>query len=133
MSTLRNVKLNPIKDRVLVSDMEFGEMKTKGGLIIKSDDGKAHGVKPRWGKVYAIGPDQKDVKVGQWVLVEHGRWTRGIDLINNDNGEETTTTIRMVETKAMLCISDEKPNTSYLGKEFSDGPADIRPEEFGAN
>lgn len=133
MSTLRNVTVKPIKDRVLVSDMEFGEMKTAGGLIIRSDDGKAHGVKPRWGKVYAIGPEVKDVKVGQWVLIEHGRWTRGVEIIEDVNGEEVKTTIRMVENKSMLCVSDEKPNTSYLGKEFADGPAEIRPEEFGAS
>lgn len=132
MPTLKNVNIKPIRDNVLVSDMEFGEMKTKSGLIITSDDGKAHGVKPRWGKVFAVGPEQKDVEVGQWVLVEHGRWTRGIELIDEADGEEVKTIIRMVETKAMLCISDEKPNTTYIGKEFSDGPAEIRPEEFGA-
>jgi len=132
MPTLKNVNIRPIRDNVLVSDMEFGEMKTKSGLIITSDDGKAHGVKPRWGKVFAVGPEQKDVEVGQWVLVEHGRWTRGIELIDEADGEEVKTIIRMVETKAMLCISDEKPNTTYIGKEFSDGPAEIRPEEFGA-
>lgn len=133
MGTLKNVTIKPIRDKVLVSDMEFGEMKTAGGLIIRSDDGKAHGVKPRWGKVYAIGPEQKDVKVGDWVLVEHGRWTRGIDLITEDeHGNEIKTTIRMVENKAMLCITDEKPNEAYIGREFTDGPATIRPEEFGA-
>jgi len=132
MSTLRNVTIKPIKDKVLISDMDFGEMKTAGGLIIQSDDGKAHGVKPRWGKVYAVGPEQKDVEVGQWVLVEHGRWTRGFDLVNDVDREEVKTTIRMVENKAMLCISDEKPSDAYLGKEFADGPAEIRPEEFGA-
>ena len=132
MPTLRNQKITPIRDKVLVSDMDFGEQKTKGGIIITSDDGKAHGVKPRWGKVYAVGPEQKDVKVGEWVLVEHGRWTRGIDLIEDSNGDEVKTTIRMIENKAMLATADEKPDTAYIGKEFSDGPAEIRPEEFGA-
>ena len=133
MPTLRNQTIRPIKDRVLVSDMDFGEQKTAGGIIINSDDGKAHGVKPRWGKVYAVGPEQKDVKVGEWVLIKHGRWTRGIDPIDDVDGVEVKTTIRMVENEAMLATSDEKPDTSYIGKEFSDGPAEIRPEEFGAN
>ena len=35
-----------IGDDVLVSDMEFGEIKTEGGSIISSDDGKGHGVNP---------------------------------------------------------------------------------------
>lgn len=132
MNPLKDVKIRPIRDKVLVTDMEFGEMKTAGGLIITSDDGKAHGVKPRWGKVYAVGPEQEDVQVGQWVLVEHGRWTRGMDIIETDeNGEEVKRTIRMVENKAMLLISDEKPNTAYIGTEYSNGSGvDIKPEDF---
>jgi co-chaperonin GroES (HSP10) len=132
MNPLKDVKIRPIRDKVLVTDMEFGEMKTAGGLIIKSDDGKAHGVKPRWGKVYAVGPEQTDVQVGQWVLVEHGRWTRGMDIIETDeNGDEVKRTIRMVENKAMLIISDEKPNTAYIGAEYSNGSSvDIKPEDF---
>jgi co-chaperonin GroES (HSP10) len=133
MATLRNKTIKPIKDRVLVSDMDFGEQTTKGGIIINSDDGKAHGVYPRWGRVFATGPEQTDVKVGEWVLVAHGRWTRGMDLVNDVDGEEVTTTIRMVENEAMLAISDEKPTGHQIGKEFTDGPATIRPEEFGAN
>ena len=38
--------ITPIHDRVLVSDMDFGESKTKGGLIIGSDDGHTRGIKP---------------------------------------------------------------------------------------
>ena len=70
--------ITPLKKRVLVSDMHFGMTKTKGGIILQDDDGTADGVHPRWAKVYAIGKDQKDVKVGQWVLIAHGRWTRFI-------------------------------------------------------
>lgn len=73
-------KLMPLRDRVLVSDMEFGEEVTTSGIVIQSDNGKAHGVKPRWGKVWAVGPEQKDVKVGDWICVEHGRWTRTFEV-----------------------------------------------------
>ena len=37
-------KVKAIGDKVLVCDMDFGEQKTKGGLIISSDDGKSRGV-----------------------------------------------------------------------------------------
>ena len=43
--------IKPLKKRVLVSDMHFGETKTKGGIILTDDDGSEGGIHPRWGKV----------------------------------------------------------------------------------
>jgi co-chaperonin GroES (HSP10) len=97
--------LRPLNDNVIVIDMNFGEQVSKGGIVITSDNGKAHGVHPRWAKVYAVGPEQTDVKVGQWVLIEHGRWTRGIK-IEDAEGEKI---IRKAEVKSMMMVSDEQP------------------------
>ena len=58
----KKLKIKAIHDNVLIIDMDFGEQKTSSGIILKSDDGKVHGIKPRWGKVYKIGPEQTDVK-----------------------------------------------------------------------
>ncbi len=99
--------LRPLRDRVIVSDMQFGMEKTAGGIVLLSDDGKTQGIKPRWGKVFAIGPDQKDVKIGEWVLVEHGRWSRGT-IYENDKGDEIE--IRLVDNNAILLSSAEQPN-----------------------
>ncbi len=104
-------QIKPLRNNVLVVDMECDEQRTTSCIIITSDNGKSHGVKPRWGRVWAIGPEQQDVKVGEWVYVEHGRWTRGITV--EENGEELT--IRMVEPKAILLQAEEKPNDVYLG------------------
>ena len=103
-------KLRPIADGVIVIDMNFGEQKTQSGLIIQSDNGKTHGIHPRWAQVYAVGNEQQDVKVGQWILVEHGRWTRGIK-IEDDEGEKI---IRRVDTKCMMMVSDEPPPDDVL-------------------
>ena len=73
--------ITAIKDHVIVSDMNFGERVSKGGIIKLEADGKVEGIHPRWGQVYSVGPLQKDVKVGEWVLVKHGRWTRGVDIV----------------------------------------------------
>lgn len=97
-------KLNPLHDNVLVTEMNFEFRVTTSGIILPSDDGKNSGIRPRWGKVYAIGPKQTDVKVGQWILVDHGRWTRGIDIID-ESGERKT--IRKVDLKDILAVSDE--------------------------
>lgn len=104
------VKLRAILDHVLVTDMEFGEITTASGIVLKSDDGKAHGIKPRWGKVYAVGPDQKDVSVGQWVLVEHGRWTRKFEIYD----EFGPRTIHRVDVDGMMLVSDTAPSKEDL-------------------
>ena len=37
---------------------------------------------PRWGRVYAKGPKMMTTTpVREWILVEHGRWTRGCKII----------------------------------------------------
>lgn len=99
--------IKPLKDNVIVSDMDFGIERTASGLYIPSDDGKRQGIRPRWGKVWAIGPDQKDVNVGDWILVEHGRWTRTIEY-ELDNGSKLD--LRMVDNNAIMMISDSKPS-----------------------
>jgi co-chaperonin GroES (HSP10) len=103
-------KLRPIADGVIVIDMNFGEQKTQSGLIIQSDNGKTHGIHPRWAQVYAVGKEQQDVTVGQWILIEHGRWTRGIK-IEDDEGEKI---VRRVDTKCMMMVSDEPPPDDVL-------------------
>lgn len=99
-------KLKALHDHVLVTDMDFGEIKTQSGIILRSDDGKSHGVKPRWGKVYVVGAEQKDVKVGQWILVEHGRWTRKMII---DDGEGVKN-VHRVDVNGIMAVSDEPPS-----------------------
>lgn len=112
MNTVKG-KLIPLKSNILVVDMDFSEQKTSSGIIIRSDDGKGHGVKPRWAKVWAVGPEQTDVKVGSWVYIEHGRWTRGVTVEDNDK----EFVIRRVDPDSILLESDTKPLDVYLGQE----------------
>ena len=69
-------QLEPLRDAVIVTDMEFDQRITQAGLILPSDNGTSLGIRPRWGRVYAVGPEQKDVTVGQWICIAHGRWTQ---------------------------------------------------------
>jgi len=104
-------KIMPLGDKVMVTGMEFGMTKTSSGLFIPSTDGKTTGIHPRWGKVYAIGPDQTDVEVGQWILIEHGRWTRAIKVVEEDGREIK---IQMIDNDAIMVISDEQPATGDI-------------------
>ena len=106
--------IRPIHDRVIVRQMHFGEMVTKSGLILGSDDGKELGIKPRWGKVYAKGHENKDeFNVGDWVLVEHGRWTRGFNMELPD--EDEVAVLRTVDASGILAYQKEEPNVAYIG------------------
>ena len=98
--------ITPLKKRVLVSDMHFGETKSKGGIILIDDDGSESGIHPRWAKVYAIGNKQEDVKVGQWILVSHGRWSRGFKV----RKEGVELEVRMIDENDILLLSDEEPD-----------------------
>ena len=109
---VRTMKIRALHDDVIVKDIDFGEMVTAGGIVIQSDDGKSHGVKPRWARVWAIGPEQVEVKLGEWIYIEHGRWTRGIKV--EENGEDIV--IRRVDTDAILLQAEEKPNDVYMAK-----------------
>lgn len=100
-------KLRPLGSKVLISNMNFGMEKTRSGILLHSDDGKSSGIHPRWGKVFAVGPEQTEVNVGQWILLEHGRWSRG-HKYESENGE--TIDIRLADTDAILLVSDEEPN-----------------------
>ena len=90
--------------------------------------GKTRGIYPRWGKVYAKGPDNTDdFEVGHWVLVEHGRWTRGVVINNGDEELE----LRMVEAESILAFSDTKPSGVSIGAEYADGEhATVDPSSF---
>jgi hypothetical protein len=52
-----------------------------------------------------VGNDQTDVQAGEWVFVEHGRWTRGIEV--EVQGEAMT--LRRVDPKNIIFVSDEPP------------------------
>ena len=103
----------PLKKRVLVSDMHFGETKSKGGIILVDDDGTAEGIHPRWGKVYAVGRLQEDVKVGQWVMVAHGRWSRAFKVKRKEKGSAgeigVELEVRMIDENDILLVSDDEP------------------------
>jgi hypothetical protein len=57
-----------------------------------------------------VGPEQYDVEPNQWVLVEHGRWTRGIKV----EIEGEIFIVRRVDAEAIIAVSDEEPNSDDI-------------------
>jgi co-chaperonin GroES (HSP10) len=100
----------PIRDWVIVTEMTFDQRTTSSGLILLNDNGTGLGIRPRWGCVYAVGPDQQDVRIGQWICVAHGRWTRGVE-VEDELGEKT---LRRIDPKDILLVSDTQPNDDTM-------------------
>ena len=112
--TIYKGHIKPLHDRVIVRQMHFGEMKTRGGIILGADDGKDHGIKPRWGEVYAKGHENNDdYQVGDYILVEHGRWSRGFNMQLPD--EEEVVILRTIDVEGILGWQSETPDTGYVG------------------
>ena len=101
--------ITPLHKDILVYDMYFGEQRTKSGLVIMDDDKTDRGIHPRWAKVYAVGPEnQDDIKPNEWILIEHGRWSREINV--NDGIKNFI--LRRVDPKSILmkCESETNPD-----------------------
>lgn len=108
---IKRNQLRPIHDHIIVTDMTFDERLSHGGIYLLNDNGTGNGIRPRWGRVYAVGHEQQDITVGQWVLVAHGRWTRGLD-IEDESGKHT---IRKIDPKDIMLVSDEETCPSLEG------------------
>ncbi len=110
----------PLPDDVLVYNMEQGQQRTRGGIILADDTSYGNigehaakagrGIRARWAQVYKVGSNVTDVNPGNWVLVEHGRWTYAIDFIDEAG---KTIKLQKVDVNGLFGVSDE-----YLGTEY---------------
>lgn len=98
--------LEPLKNGVLVKNLQFGKEKVRKGVIILSDDATDRGIRPRWAEVHSIGSEIADIDVGDWILIEHGRWTRAVKVKN----EKEEIILRLVDTKDILLATDQIPD-----------------------
>lgn len=98
-------KLRFMYDNIIVSEMKFDERISKGGIVLLDDDKKSSGIRPRWARIYGLGPDVSDpeLQIGKYILISHGRWTRGITV----ETPEGKVTLRKVDPNDILLVSDE--------------------------
>jgi len=107
------MRIKALKGKVLVTDLERGS-RLINGIIIPDDNGKSEGIRPRWGRVYSIGEGIDEISVGQWILVENGRWTRMLK-IREDDG--TYIQVWGVEwPKSVMLVSDEDPDMNIFSE-----------------
>ena len=97
-------KITAVGDKILATMIDGYDFKTtKGGVILQEKDATSEAIRPRWFEVTHVGPDQADVKAGDYVLVYHGRWTRGITLEGHDDK------IYMLDPEYLMAVSDKMP------------------------
>lgn len=99
-----------MKGKVIVHQLEKGQRVSKGGILIPDDNAKEHGIRPRWAQVYKIADDITDISVGEWVLLEHGRWTFTITIETDDNPKKQVWQIDYPD--GILAVSD-KPSSDF--------------------
>lgn len=98
--------------RVVATDMEQGE-RSYGNIVVGDDDGKRHGIRARWCKVFKIGDEVDTVDIGQWILVEHGRWSHKFTQTDDVGNEGNFWVIDY--PNGLLAVANEKPDTWNIG------------------
>lgn len=102
--------LCPLRDNFIfefVNDTAEGLFieKSKMGLILTNQDVLSQGQYARWGKVVSVGPDVKDFTVGDFVLIDSGKWTKGFMF-----GE---TKLWKSDAKQVSALGDEASTFAY--------------------
>ena len=108
-STVKVSEFRPLKGKVFVTNLEHGDTVTKSGIIITDDNMTNRGIRPRWGKVWAIGAEVEDIEVGEWILIDHGRWTQKINI---EMGGEIVSIWSVEYPESVMVASDEEPKSS---------------------
>ena len=57
------MELKPLSGKIF-AQVQFRERKSAGGIYILNDEGKDHGIRPRWAKVWKLGEGVDD-KIGR--------------------------------------------------------------------
>lgn len=105
------MKIKPLSNKVLVSDIEQG-VRQVGRIIIPNDNGTAHGVRSRWAQVYDVGSDVSGIEAGDWILIKHGRWTRAHTV---GTGEDEYKLWGVEYPDGIMLVSKEKPAFDTFG------------------
>jgi hypothetical protein len=107
------MQIKAMPGKVLVTDLERGS-RIINGIIIPDDNGKSEGIRPRWGRVYSVGEGIDEITIGQWILIENGRWTRMLK-VREDNGDQIQ--VWGVEwPQSVMLVSDEDPEMNIFSE-----------------
>ena len=100
--------IDPLPNDILVHNMDTGEgTYGKSKIIISSSDKSAtHGIRPRWAQIYKIGSRVDYTKVGDWVLIDHGRWSYGRTVTHDDG---STSYVQKADPNGIMIVTEHEP------------------------
>lgn len=108
------MKIRALPTKILATEMERGESTSRGGIVLLNDDGKVEGVRARWMQVYSVGNEvTNEIQEGDWIYVDHGRWTRGMEI----REEKETVELWGIDPDSILLVSSEKPEIDRVMKD----------------
>ncbi len=113
----------------IFAQLELGERVTASGIVLRDDNGKDHGIRPRWARVWKVAKDIDYIKPGQWILCEHGRWTMTIE-VRQDDG--SVLKFQKIDPNGIMAVQDEPPTDLIIGTSFDLGGPTHSAEDFGA-
>jgi hypothetical protein len=113
----------------IFAQLEVGERVTASGIVLRDDNGKDHGIRPRWGRVWQVAEDIDYIKPGQWILCEHGRWTMTIEVRQEDG---SVLKFQKIDPNGIMAVQDEAPTDTIIGESFDLGGSTHTAEDFGA-
>ena len=95
--------LKAFGNRILANmiDRPDGYKKTHGGLLLNDKDADVTAIRPRWFKIKSVGEDVDFVNEGQYVLVAHGRWSKGVEVDDE--------TVYLLDNEEILGTSETDP------------------------
>jgi co-chaperonin GroES (HSP10) len=102
---MRNI--TPIRDNVMAKMLEpVGQERNVNGIILTERNLGEESIRPRWFEVICVGPEQTDLQAGSFVLVPHGRWSRGLDV---DGTLREADKLFLLDNESLMGTSDVNP------------------------
>ncbi len=106
------MKIKALRSKLLATDIERGESTSRGGIVLLDDNATAEGAYARWMQVYSKGTEvTDDIQEGDWIFVEHGRWTRVMRVRMDDNSELE---LWGIDPDSVLLVSNERPDSERV-------------------
>jgi hypothetical protein len=100
-----------LPNTMYVEKIEYGERKTKGGLVLMKEqmDYEGRFARPRWAKVRYKAENITNIEVGDWILINHGHWSTSM-LMEIKGKEEKLWYISPKSYKeGVMAVSKEMP------------------------
>lgn len=104
-------KIECLPNTMYVEKIEYGERKTKGGLVLMKEqmDYEGRFARPRWAKVRYKAENITNIEVGDWILINHGHWSTSM-LMEIKGKEEKLWYISPKSYKeGVMAVSKEMP------------------------